>query len=477
MSFIAKILQAFGFATADSGRGATGLGWVAWIKRLFARDDLAPLAPLDPQPVPGHGPAPNIAPTGTRYTPIRQALQERLQNFVCEDVPVHHEFDSNGVFLLVFIEILAEDNGKALLDQFFTEFSGKALITWATAQLAPTLGKGVSLDRFAGMGCKPSPMVTSDDKTFEDQLNGRSDSTYRVRLIGHWVDRPSPSAAQPMGATSSRSATRQAGPLVELRIRDSGGVPRSVQCGSYPAVLGKSSDSDIQISGHFVSAKHCTLYSHDHQIWLEDHSSNGTWLGAKQLEKGKKYPLTGEFTLGFGRAVSDTHTPGAADFNLHPQVEPLLLGRTPIVSPTSVFGDDGRTPLASVTTPTMPTTPATPLNTDDDVFAVLEIADAGGKSHMKIGSLPFSIGRAANQNYCVPDGNGGASREHLVIREITATGAQVWHGAHDKNGSTLGGVEMGENFRWGFGEELVLAARWKKHSPVRITLLPAAGKP
>ncbi len=459
MSFLTRILQTLGFASVDDEQKSNGVGWLNWIKKMFARDDVQPLE-LQPEPIVAVKATASVA---SHYESIEQVVTDRLERFAHHEVPSHQSIAPKDIFMLSFIEIHADLGGQPLLDQFFTEFSGKALNDWIKDKLHSTLGVGISFDQFSGISKEVQPLQ-SGDKAFDDLLNGRPNSTFSVTLYGRWCERmlTAQSYAVPPVFTTDRGM-RQAGPVIELRIRDSSGMPRSVQCASYPAVLGSSPETDIPINGFFVSGTHCILHFENNQILLEDKSTNGTWFDSKRLEKDKKCPLPGGVILGFGRARSG-NPPG--DFARYPEVEPLIrqrAGHTPIVSSVDI----GRTPLVAKGGNSTANAGGV------SALAVLDIVDINGQSQVLITSVPFCIGRDTNQNYRVPEGNGGASREHLKILSITKVGAQVENIAHAKNGTELDGIEMAGKFDWAFGQELVLATRWKAHTPARIRLLPA----
>jgi hypothetical protein len=58
----------------------------------------------------------------------------------------------------------------------------------------------------------------------------------------------------------------------------------------------------------------------------------------------------------------------------------------------------------------------------------------------------------------------------LVIEEITEAGARVLNEAREKNGTDLDGALQAAEFLWPFGSAIVLAPKWRKDPPVRITL-------
>ena len=70
----------------------------------------------------------------------------------------------------------------------------------------------------------------------------------------------------------------------------------------------------------------------------------------------------------------------------------------------------------------------------------------------------------------MPDANEGVSREHLVIEEITPSGAATLNRAVSRNGTFSGNQALPERFIWRFGQEIVLGERWADAPPVCLTL-------
>jgi len=231
-------------------------------------------------------------------------------------------------------------------------------------------------------------------------------------------------------------------------------VARHVDVDAYPAVLGSSSDADVQISGYYVSARHCTLHWDGHEVLLEDHSKNGTWLDGKALERGSRVALNDAAVLSFGGQE-------ASDYERFPVVRAQKLaarvahaGRTPIAPSRA-------TPIASA---------HTPISAPKAALAVLAITDATGTAHKVICELPFTIGRGSDQDYVVPDENAGVSREHLVIEKITEAGAIATNKGVDRNGTFAADQALPQQFEWQFDQEIVLARKWTRASPAHVIL-------
>ena len=64
-----------------------------------------------------------VRPTARRYAPIRDAVERRVQSFLRQDLVSHLEIGFNEIFVLHYIEIAADGQGAAELDQFLAEIS------------------------------------------------------------------------------------------------------------------------------------------------------------------------------------------------------------------------------------------------------------------------------------------------------------------------------------------------------------------
>lgn len=226
-------------------------------------------------------------------------------------------------------------------------------------------------------------------------------------------------------------------------------------------MLGSSAEADAEISGYYVSAMHCTLYWNEGQVWLEDHSTNGTWIDGYRLKRGTRAVLNDGVSLSFGRDRAES------GFDRYPLVRIQGLGapaaaganHTPVAPPTNSapIAPEGATPIAAPARETAP-------------LAVLDIVDATGTPRRDVLRVPFSIGRGSVQDYVVPDANEGVSREHLIIESIDRNGAVTRNLAAAKNGTFAGHASLPERFTWRFGEEIVLAEKWTSAPVVRLTL-------
>ena len=62
-------------------------------------------------------------------------------------------------------------------------------------------------------------------------------------------------------------AAEDAGPALRLQVQDARDADgRVVEIAQFPAVLGSSADVDVEISGYYVSARHCTLHWDGEQV-------------------------------------------------------------------------------------------------------------------------------------------------------------------------------------------------------------------
>jgi len=224
-------------------------------------------------------------------------------------------------------------------------------------------------------------------------------------------------------------------------------------------VLGSSAQADVELSGYYVSATHCTLHWDGRQLWLEDHSTNGTWVDGERVQRGARIALANGAALDFGRHAGD------GDHERYPSVG-VQFTRNPVVAATSgtPVAPSRATPVAPVVSkPARGARPEAPL-------AVLVIADASGSPRRDVLELPFTIGRGSAQDYVVPDANQGVSREHLVIGEINADGAIALNLAVARNGTSAHGRPLPERFVWRFGEAIALGEKWSGAQAVKISL-------
>lgn len=404
------------------------------------------------------GDADAVRPTTTRYAPIRQAVERRVKSFLRQDLVSHLEIGFNEVFLLHYIEIAADSQGAAELEQFLREFPPDSRVQWVKKLLGPAVGQRVSVDQFLGLDKEFSAEALAETDPFEEKLNQAARLLYRVILHGRWESGPVADPAE------SAAPSPQDGPKLRLCVLDAKEAgTRAAEIERFPAVLGSSAHADVEISGYYVSARHCTLHWDGQQIWLADHSTNGTWVDGGRVRRGSRIALANGALLSFGRDRGDE------GYDRYPAVRAQLM-RHPI-APGAVA-----TPVApSASTPIAPGI-AAPVSvhaqTENAPLAVLVIVDASGSPRRDVLKLPFTIGRGSAQDYVVPDANQGVSREHLVIESIDRSGAVALNRAVARNGTHARNQALPERFVWRFGEEIVLGEKWTSAPAVRIALRP-----
>ena len=430
----------------------------AGLHSAFERSDIGLAAPARASA----GDEDAIRPTATRYAPIREAIERRINAFLREDLVSHLEIGFNEIFLLHYIEIAADSQGAAELAQFLHEFSPESRVLWIRKLLGGAVGQHVSVDQFLGLDREFTAAELAETDPFEESLNQAATPLYRVILHGRWesgppADRPASADANPVPPAEPSPAT---GPCLHFSVRDAkcgaGNGTRTVEIDRFPAVVGSSMHADVELSGYYVSARHCTLYWDGQQLSLTDHSTNGTWVDGERVRRGARVAVANGALLGFGRDQ------GEADHDRYPALRAQLT-QEPLAAGT------GATPVApSRATPVAPGMVATlPGN---DALAVLTIADANGSVRRDVLRLPFTIGRGSIQDYTVPEANEGVSREHLVIEEISRAGAVTLNRAASRNGTFAGSQALPERFVWRFGQEIALGERWTSAPAVRVSL-------
>ena len=413
-----------------------------------------------------------VRPTATRYAPIRKAVERRVTTFLRDDLVSHLEIGFNEVFLLHYIEVAADGRGAAELDQFLEEFSPGARVRWVKKLLGPAVGKHVSLDQFQGLDKEFPAEALAETDPFEEKLNQAAVALYRVILHGRWANA---AAVHPEAHPQIPAGTeRLAGPGLRLTVQDakSPSGSRTVEIEHFPAVLGSSMHTDVEISGYYVSARHCTLHWEGEHLWLADHSTNGTWVDGERVQRGNRVALANGALLGFGRDRGESERDRYPALRVHLLRQPVATG----ASATPV------TPSASTPVAPLVGGRASPVGGRASpvggvrALAVLAIADSTGSPLRDVITLPFTIGRGSSQDYVVPDANEGVSREHLVIEEINPSGAVTVNRAVSRNGTFSGNQALPERFTWRFGQEIVLGERWADAPPVCVTLRPVKEK-
>jgi len=403
--------------------------------------------------------------TATRYARIREAVERRVQSFLRQDLVSHLEIGFNEIFLLHYIEIAADGQGAAELQQFLDEFPADSRVHWVKKLLGPAVGQHVSVEQFLGLDRAFAPEVLAETDPFEEKLNQAAWPLYRVILHGRWESGPA-AALQAAGAPAAAEPPKHSGPTLRLSVQDARAGAQVVEIAQFPAVLGSSAHADVEISGYYVSARHCTLHWDGEQLWLLDHSTNGTWVDGERVRRGSRVALANGALLGFGRDR------GLEEHDRYPAVRAQLMRHSagPAASATPV-APSRSTPVApGIASPPSPALSVCP--PDAAPLAVLAIVDASGSPKQDVLKLPFTIGRGSAQDYVVPDANQGVSREHLVIESIDPAGAVAVNCAVERNGTFAGSRPLPGRFVWRFGEEIVLGEKWTSAPAVRIALRP-----
>lgn len=79
-----------------------------------------------------------------------------------------------------------------------------------------------------------------------------------------------------------------------------GGVEKSFQCSTFPALIGRdSSNVDIPILHPSVSRTHCRLLVSDETVLIEDvGSSNGTFINGQRIREATPFTNDDAITIG-----------------------------------------------------------------------------------------------------------------------------------------------------------------------------------
>jgi len=439
-----------------------------------------------------HGAQEPVRSTSTRYAPIRNAVERRVNAFLRDDLVSHLEIGPNEVFVLHYIEIAPDQQGEAELDQFMHEFSPESRVYWVKKLLGGAVGRHVSVDQFLGLDREFAAAQLAETDPYEEALNQSVIPPYRVILHGRWEARKEKPVVVAAASAPANDATetpdtrteeiRAPGPSLKLSVQDnkapdagSWAGTRVIEVDSYPAVLGTSAEADVEISGYYVSARHCTLHWEARQLWLVDHSTNGTWVDGEKLRHGARVALANGAVISFGRDR------GEADYDRYPSIRAQIMRKTAApggVAPTPI-APSRATPVVPLVVSSGAASPASAPAASSLLapakkppLAVISIVDASGSPRRDVLTVPYTIGRGSAQDYVVPDANQGVSREHLVIEALDATGALTLNRAVSKNGTTSGHESLPERFTWRFGQEIILGEKWASSPPVRLTLRP-----
>ncbi len=263
---------------------------------------------------------------------------------------------------------------------------------------------------------------------------------------------------------------------IKYRVRDDHG--REIESGvisSFPTTMGRD-HSDINVPGHLtkVSGKHIELLlTPQGQVAIRHLSEKrGTWLvqGARATQVTSIMPLPrdgklilGDATIGVtGTAVveftnlSQTNVHDATDFATHQQTElaPEPSTKSTTTKPTAtVYARGGASPTRLAPRPTI----------SQGRYGILVLKYSNGEEDIQpIDKLPFTIGRAPDQNAAIRETCEFASRKHVQIEDVVQNGlaARILEGV--PNPSFLGSEPQTNSFIWSFCNPNDPDALWLK---------------
>lgn len=415
------------------------------------------------------------------HAPLVAGIRRAIKFLVSTYLPQHLVLDPDDVFFLDRLEIGAlDEKAQAVLDRFMAEFSEQGRIGFLKREIGTDRQRNLRLDRFSGIhalddsGAASVPNNTDssayDSVMFVDEVS--QEVTFQFLFLGTWQPRidVAPTSPPPV----ANGVTSLQGPLLGITLWD-GEAPsgRTVNSDSYPIVIGNKarlpSGKGMGVAGTYLSTHHAEIdYSEPRVVIRDTKSRNGTWLNGARLEAGQDYPLKVGDEILFASAAP-------RDVAEYPRMKIMTLASTP-VSPEG-------TPVSPEGTPVSPAfaTPVPPVDVAESTrqtpaLGLLTIQDVTGSRQMDITRLPFTVGRSHDQDYVVPVGNLGISREHLILEKLDDEGAWVKHPAFKKHGSRWAedGEALPEAFHWPWDRQIILAPSFDKAPPVRIQLRKAS---
>lgn len=376
---------------------------------------------------------------------IEAAVKAKLEDYVRRKIPEHQKIARHQVFELHRIEIRSASNPEAV-QRFLDEFDQESRYNWVNELIAQTIGPSrmLKLDRFSGIYGEAE--LSGEADPHSRYLNEGNRSDYQVDLIGAWAKDLALAPPLPPEQKPPFQPAPSPGLKVKLTISDAQGRRLEIH-EQYPFRLGKA--KGVSVQGKYVSGDHCVFHSDGRSLWLEDISTNGTWVDGQRALKGQRLELERVCQLKLGQ-------------------EHGSLANAPEIR------------LEIINTPIAIETPATPIDTggftpivrdvDEALLAVLDVQDATGKFSLDVMRLPYSLGLGEGRDYKVPSAHQGVSGLHLVIESLEDAGAWAFNPAHAKNGTALDGKPQPERFLWPFGAEVALACQWRQGPPPRIVL-------
>jgi CheY-like chemotaxis protein len=92
------------------------------------------------------------------------------------------------------------------------------------------------------------------------------------------------------------------------RNEAAGDVERGISVTTFPCILGRQPEGYHCLHHPLISRRHCLLYLHDGEVWIEDlKSRNGTYLNAQPLTKA--HPLDDGDLLTLAHMSFEVHLP------------------------------------------------------------------------------------------------------------------------------------------------------------------------
>lgn len=311
-------------------------------------------------------------------------------------------------------------------------------------------------------------------------------------------------------------------PAFSLRLVHPDGRVESLTVPAFPALIGKSSEAGIRVSGTFVSREHATLYFDPvlRRVVLQDHSRHGTWLNGKRLDATVRGILVGsgqirlaaadasdapslEYSLGTVDAATPTPLmPALEPKTVRLDVEPKPIEKTmPVPSSPALVGDlpalvegiskdlprgGGHANETALSQPGRRDVvrPASAQETQlsssggPHALAWLQVRTIEGESVVPITELPFIIGRdPKGAGFSLTNTAEYVSREHLRLVSYHHKCFTIENGGLGRNNTYRKGVLLDNRFLYqpvpatGDSGWLVLGGNHLDERSVEIRLL------
>src|SRR5579883_2282050 len=79
--------------------------------------------------------------------------------------------------------------------------------------------------------------------------------------------------------------------MPKITFHDSSGVPRTVDIGAEPVLIGRATECLIQTQDGLVSRRHARIFAQDGLYFIEDlGSSNGVYVNTQRVQKAPVHP-------------------------------------------------------------------------------------------------------------------------------------------------------------------------------------------